>query len=54
MSNFMKIRPEEDELLRADRPTDGHDGANSRFSQFCEHLKTVLCLCPVYILSVEL
>ena len=32
----MKIRPVGAELLHADRWTDGHDEANSRFSQFCE------------------
>jgi len=46
----MKIRPEGDELLRADRSTDGHDEANSRFSQFCERLKTVPYLCPICII----
>jgi hypothetical protein len=34
ISNFVKILPVEEELLRADRPT--HDVADSRFSQFCE------------------
>jgi hypothetical protein len=48
MLSFMKIRPEGDDLLRADRPTDGHDEANSRFSQFCERLKTIPC--PVCII----
>ena len=32
----MKIRPVEAELSHADRRTDKHDEANSRFSQFCE------------------
>jgi hypothetical protein len=40
MSNIMKIRPVGAELLhvdeRTDGRTDGHDEANSRFSQFCE------------------
>jgi hypothetical protein len=50
MSNIMKIRLEGDELLRAARPTDGRGEANSRFSQFCERLNTVQCLCPVCII----
>jgi hypothetical protein len=32
----MDIRPVEAELLHGDGRTDGHDEANSRFSQFCE------------------
>ena len=32
----MKIRRVGAELFHADRQTDGHDEANSRFSQFCE------------------
>ena len=32
----MKIRPVGAELFHADGWTDGRDGANSRFSQFCE------------------
>jgi hypothetical protein len=40
ISNFMKIGPVGAKLFRAggqmDRPTDGHDEANSRFSQFGE------------------
>ena len=35
ISNFMKIRPVGTELY-ADRQTDGHEEANSHFSQFCE------------------
>ena len=35
----MKIRPVGAELFRADRGTDRHDEANSRFSQFCEGAK---------------
>jgi len=39
----MNIRPVEAELFHADRRTDGrmdrHEGANSRFSQFCERVK---------------
>jgi len=31
----MKIRPAGAELFCADRQTDRHDEANSRFSQFC-------------------
>jgi len=34
--NFIKIRLTEAELFYADAQTDGHDKANSRFSQFCE------------------
>jgi hypothetical protein len=36
MSNLMKIRSVEAELFHAYGPTDRYDGANSRFSQFCE------------------
>jgi hypothetical protein len=36
MSDFIKIRPVGAELFHADRRTDGHDEANSRFSQFYE------------------
>jgi hypothetical protein len=32
----MKIRPVGAELFHADGRTDGHNEANSRFSQFCE------------------
>jgi len=32
----MNIRSAGAELFRADGQTDGHDEANSRFSQFCE------------------
>jgi len=32
----MKILPVGTEFLLADRRTDRHDEANSRFSQFCE------------------
>ena len=32
----MKIRPVGAALFRADGRMDGHDEANSRFSQFCE------------------
>jgi hypothetical protein len=32
--NFTKIRPVIAELFHADRPADGHDEANSHFSQF--------------------
>ena len=34
--NVMKIRPLGAELFRADRETDRHDEANSRFSQFLQ------------------
>jgi hypothetical protein len=36
MSNFMKIRSVGAGLFQADGETDGHDEANSLFSQFCE------------------
>jgi len=36
MSSFMKIRPVAAKLFHADRQTDMHDDANSRFSQYCE------------------
>ena len=36
MQNFTKILPLAAELFNAARRTDGHDEANSRFSQFCE------------------
>jgi len=34
----MKIYPVGDELFYADWRTDRYDEANSRFSQFCEHV----------------
>jgi len=34
----MKIRPLEAELFLADRRADGHDEANSRFSQYWERI----------------
>jgi hypothetical protein len=34
--NFMKIRPVGAKMFRTDRPTDRHDEANRRFSQFLE------------------
>jgi hypothetical protein len=41
IQDFMKIRPLGAELFHADRLTDRHEEANSRFSQFCEmSLKT--------------
>jgi hypothetical protein len=36
MSNFMNIRPVGAELFNADGRTDGHEEANSRYSQICE------------------
>ena len=36
ISNFMKIRLVGAELFHADGWKDGHDGANSCFSPFCE------------------
>ena len=43
ISNFIKIRPVGAEFSmrkdgRTDKQTDGHDKANSRFSQFCERV----------------
>ena len=35
-NDFVKICLVGAELFHADRQTDGHDKANSRFSQFCE------------------
>ena len=35
IQNFMKILLVRAELFHADRRTDRHDEANSRFSQFC-------------------
>jgi len=35
----MKIRPVGAELFHADRQTDRHNEANSRFSQICERAK---------------
>jgi hypothetical protein len=41
MYNFIKNCLVGVELFRADRQADGHDEANSRFSEFCERaLKT--------------
>ena len=36
ISNFLKIRPTETELFHADRQTDRHEEANSRFKQYGE------------------
>jgi hypothetical protein len=36
ISSFIKIRLVRAELFHADRQTDRHGEANSRFSQFCE------------------
>jgi hypothetical protein len=36
MSNFIKISPIVAELFHVDKPTDRHDEANSRISQFHE------------------
>jgi len=36
ISGLMTIRPVGAELFHADRRTDRHDGASSRFAQFCE------------------
>jgi hypothetical protein len=35
-SSFIKILAMGAELFHADKQTDGHDEANSRFLQFCE------------------
>jgi len=35
---FHEIHPVGAELFHVDRRTDGHDEANSRFSQFCERI----------------
>jgi len=35
----MKIRPVGANLFHSDGRTDGHDEANSRFSQYCEYAK---------------
>ena len=49
--NFMKIRPVEAELFHADRRTDRHDEANSRFSQFCQRAQNWLCFTEVIYLN---
>ena len=36
ISNLMKIRPVAAKMFHANRQTDRHEQANSRFSQFCE------------------
>jgi hypothetical protein len=36
ISDFIKIRPMEAEIYRADGRTDTHDESNSRFPQICE------------------
>ena len=36
ISNFMKVQRVGAELFHADKCTDRHDKADSRFSQFCE------------------
>jgi len=36
ISNFMKIRPVEDVVFHSEGPTDRHNKANCRSSQFCE------------------
>jgi hypothetical protein len=47
MSNFLKksFHWEPSCSMRADRRTDRHDEANSRFSQFCERAKKSIKLC---------
>jgi len=50
----MKIRPLGAELFHADRRTDGHDEANSRFSQFWNRASyipapyTITCFLKTY------
>jgi hypothetical protein len=39
--NHMKIRPGGAELFNAASQTDSHDGANIRFSQFCEKRRRI-------------
>jgi hypothetical protein len=39
VSNFMKIRPVGAELLHEGGRTEGHGGANSRFSQISQRVK---------------
>ena len=41
ISNFKKIRPEGAELFHSDGRTDGHDEADSRFSQLRTRLKMI-------------
>jgi hypothetical protein len=36
ISNFMKIRPEGEDLFHAGGRSNKHEGANSTFSQCCE------------------
>jgi hypothetical protein len=49
ISNFMKISLLGAELFHANRGTDGHDEANSSFSQFCERaLKCVTRINTVF------
>jgi hypothetical protein len=38
----MKIHPVEAELYHQDGRTDGHDEANSHFSQFCKRAKKTI------------
>ena len=42
ISSFIKIRPEGVELFHADERTDGHEEANSRFSQFGERALKIM------------
>jgi hypothetical protein len=44
ISNFTKIGPVEAELFFADRRKDGHDKADSRFSQYCGITLKVSCM----------
>ena len=39
ISNFIEIRPVGADVFRADGRTDRHDGANSRFSHYCERAR---------------
>jgi len=45
----MKIRPVGAELFHADGRTEGHDEANSLFSQFCE----IGLKCTKFVLSKD-
>ena len=49
----MKIRPVGAELLDTDGRTDRHDGANSRFSQFCESAWNVYLVYKDFITPIR-
>jgi len=50
----MKVRPVGGEMFHAGGRTDGHDEANSRFSQFCETRLTTSCQLGVFVFHVDL